>query len=179
MDEDTTAYESLDRRGTVITTQGPIFHDQQPRNTPIPNDPDSDNEFIPLSPEEETSPSLIKNESAISSSPCTSPSVIGHDDGTLPPRAGPTENEQDSRTPATSNKQNKAAHNESNQVRLSQQSNRTTQGLEDDIDIDEIATRTKGSTQTEEQHRSQTGRNCLLPAVFATELPILFLLIVV
>ena len=57
--EDKTAYESLDRRGTVITTQGPIFHDQQPRDMPTQNDPDSDNGFIPLSSDEETSPSLL------------------------------------------------------------------------------------------------------------------------
>ena len=36
--EDKTAYESLDRRGTAITTQGPIFHDQQPRDMPTQND---------------------------------------------------------------------------------------------------------------------------------------------
>ena len=47
--ENKTAYESLDRQGTVITTQGPIFHDQQPRDMPTQNDPDSDNGFIPLS----------------------------------------------------------------------------------------------------------------------------------
>jgi hypothetical protein len=134
-----------------------MFHDQQPGNTPTPNDPDSNNKYISLSPEEETSPSLIRKEIAISSSPSTSPYLIGHDDGTPPPRADPTENAQDSRTPATSNKQIKAAHNECNQDRITQQSNRTTQDSEDDIDIDEIATRTKGSTQTDEQHRSQTG----------------------
>jgi hypothetical protein len=36
-------YESVDRRGTVITTQGKLYHDQQPRNTPTPSSPDSDN----------------------------------------------------------------------------------------------------------------------------------------
>ena len=83
--EDTTAYEFL----AVITTQGPIFHDQLPGNTPTPNDPDSDNEFIPLSPDEETSLSLIRKETALSSSPNTSPSLIGQDDGTPPTRALP------------------------------------------------------------------------------------------
>ena len=62
-----------------------------------------------------------------------------------PPRNDPTANDQDSRTPATTNKQRKAAHNEYNQTRLTQQSNRTTQGSDDDIDIEGIASRTRES----------------------------------
>jgi hypothetical protein len=168
--DDKTAYESLDRIGTVITTQRPTFHDPQPRDTPTPDDPDSDNGFIPFSPEEETSPSLIRKETAISSSPSTSPSLIGHDDRTPPPRADPTENDQVSRTPATSNKRDKAAHknaahNEPSQTRLTQQSNKTMQGSEDDIDIGEIATRKRErererereKNEREREHRSQTS----------------------
>ena len=139
-----------------------IFHDQQPRDTPTLNDPDSDNGFIRLSSDEETSPSLIRKETAISSSPSILPSLIGHDDRTPPPRTDPKENDQDSRTPTTSNKQNKAARNESNQTRLTQQSNRTTQGSEDDIGIDGIAIRERESEreregERERKHRSQTG----------------------
>ncbi len=93
--EDKTAYESLDRRGTVIATQGPIFHDQQSRDMPTQNDPGSDNGFIPVLSDEETSPSLIRKETATSSSPSTSPSLIRHDDGTPPPRTDPTKNDQD------------------------------------------------------------------------------------
>ncbi len=65
--------------------------------------------------------------------------------------------DQDSCTPAINNKQNKAAYNESNQALLTQQLNKITQGSKDDIGIAVIAMRTKGSTQTDEQHRSQTG----------------------
>jgi hypothetical protein len=145
--EDKTAYESLGRRGTVITTQGPIFHDQQPRDTPTLNDPESDNGFIRLSSDEETSPSLIRKETAISSSPSISSSLIGRDDRTPPPRTA---------------KQRKAAYNESNPTRLTQQPDRTTHGSEDDIDIDEIATRERESEreregEREREHRSQTG----------------------
>eukprot|EP00943_MAST-04B_sp_MAST-4B-sp1_P005520 g5520.t1 len=153
--EDKTAYESLDRRGTVITTQGPIFHDQEPREMLIQNDPDSDNGFIPLSSDDETSPSLIRKETATPSTPTTSPSLIGHDDEMTPPRNDPTANDQDSRTPATTNKQRKAAHNESNQARLNQQSNRTTQ--EDNIDVERIATREReGANDTSSEKGSET-----------------------
>ena len=157
MHEDKTAYESLDRRGTVITTQGPIFHDQEPREMLIQNDPDSDNGFIPLSSDDETSPSLIRKETATPSTPTTSPSLIGHDDEMTPPRNDPTENDQDSRTPATTNKQRKAAHNESNQARLNQQSNGTTQGSEDNIDVERIATREReGANDTSSEKGSET-----------------------
>ena len=151
--EDKTAYESLDRRGTAITTQGPIFHDQQPRDMPTQNDPDSDNGFIPLSSDEEISPSLIRKETATSPSPSISPSLIRHDDGSPPPRTDPAENDQDLRTPATTNKQRNAAHNESNNTRLTQQSNRTTQGSDDDIDIEGITSRTRESDGEREGER--------------------------
>ena len=166
MHEDKTAYESLDRRGAVTTAQGPIFHDQEPRETLTQNDPDSDNGFIPLSSDEETSPSLIRKETATPSTPTTSPSLIGHDDEMTPPRNDPTENDQDLRTPATTNKQRKAAHNESNQARLNQQSNMTTQGSEDNIDIERIATReregvndTSGSEKGSETRTTQDSED--------------------
>ena len=120
---------------------------------PTQNDPDSANGFIPLSSDEETSPSLIRKEIATSSSPSTSPSLIRHVEGTPPPRTDPVENDQDLRTPATTNKQRRAAHNESTQTRLTQQSNRTTQGSEDDIDIEEIATRERESDREREGER--------------------------
>ena len=118
---------------------------------------DSDNGFIPLSSDDETSPSLIRKETATPSTPTTSPSLIGHDDEMTPPRNDPTANDQDSRTPATTNKQRKAAHNESNQARLNQQSNRTTQGSEDNIDVERIATREReGANDTSSEKGSET-----------------------
>ena len=79
--------------------------------------------------------------------------IIGHDDEMTSPRNDPTENDQDLRTPATTNKQRRAAHNESTQTRLTQQSNRTTQGSEDDIDVEEIATRERESDREREGER--------------------------